>query len=410
MARLQDLVQPATFAQVAAFQAAGLRQRILTLPVMVAFVLSLIWRQLGSVREAVRCLNQEGLLWTSPTPVSFQAAEERLRTLPPHLFKGVLDEILPQLHARAAARARRVAPVLVWAARHFSGVVSVDGSTRDGLLRQAGLLRAGAGPVLAGRMAGVLDVATCLPQHLWYEPDSSAHDQRFWPRIRAALTPGLLVLIDLGFWNYAHFDELATAEIWFLSRVKQNCAYRLVRVLHRSATVRESLIYLGREARPTDTRMRLVEILVGPRWVRYVTNVLEPAALPAAYMPLLYAERWRIEDAFKLVKRLLGLAYFWSGAGNAIQTQVWASWLLYGVLIDLTDEVAAHSRRPLGAVSVEMVFRALYHYTQAVQKQPGWDLVSYLVDKAAELDLFKARWQPPSPLPEEEDALPILRC
>ncbi len=32
----------------------------LTLPVMVAFVVSMIWRQLGSVREAVRVLHEEG--------------------------------------------------------------------------------------------------------------------------------------------------------------------------------------------------------------------------------------------------------------------------------------------------------------------------------------------------------------
>src|SRR6266508_4854718 len=71
-ARLTELIHPATFAQMASFHALGLRQRILTLPVMVAFVLSLIWRQIGSVREAVRVLNQEGFLWTSPTPVSPQ--------------------------------------------------------------------------------------------------------------------------------------------------------------------------------------------------------------------------------------------------------------------------------------------------------------------------------------------------
>lgn len=52
--RLEELIHPATYAQIAAYQAMGLRQRVLTLPVMVAFVLSLIWRQMGSVSEAVR--------------------------------------------------------------------------------------------------------------------------------------------------------------------------------------------------------------------------------------------------------------------------------------------------------------------------------------------------------------------
>ena len=48
--------------------AMGLRQRILTLPVMVAFVLSLIWRQIGSVCEAVRVLKRQGMLWTEAEP------------------------------------------------------------------------------------------------------------------------------------------------------------------------------------------------------------------------------------------------------------------------------------------------------------------------------------------------------
>jgi len=55
---LEQLVSPIVYSQCASYQAMGLRQRILTLPVMVAFVLSLIWRQVGSVTEAVRELNK----------------------------------------------------------------------------------------------------------------------------------------------------------------------------------------------------------------------------------------------------------------------------------------------------------------------------------------------------------------
>ncbi len=42
--QLAEVVRPAIYAQIAAYQAMGLRHRILTLPVMVGFVLSLIWR------------------------------------------------------------------------------------------------------------------------------------------------------------------------------------------------------------------------------------------------------------------------------------------------------------------------------------------------------------------------------
>ena len=65
-ARLTELIHPAVYVQVAAYQAMGLRHRLLSLPVMVGFVLSLIWRQIGLVSEAVRALNREGLLWTPP--------------------------------------------------------------------------------------------------------------------------------------------------------------------------------------------------------------------------------------------------------------------------------------------------------------------------------------------------------
>ncbi len=64
--RLTELIHPATLAQVHAYHALGLRERTLTLPIMMAFILSLIWRQVGTVQETVRLLQREGLLWTAP--------------------------------------------------------------------------------------------------------------------------------------------------------------------------------------------------------------------------------------------------------------------------------------------------------------------------------------------------------
>ena len=47
--RIQDIVLPATLAQVNYFHRLGLRERTLGFVVMVAFVLEMIWRQIGSV-------------------------------------------------------------------------------------------------------------------------------------------------------------------------------------------------------------------------------------------------------------------------------------------------------------------------------------------------------------------------
>jgi len=61
-ARLTEIVHPATLNQVGYYHQLGLRERTLTLPVMVALVLSMIWRQISGVSELVRLVRSEVLL------------------------------------------------------------------------------------------------------------------------------------------------------------------------------------------------------------------------------------------------------------------------------------------------------------------------------------------------------------
>jgi len=78
-ARLQEVILPAVQAkQEKAHHDFGVRARKLTLVVMTAFVISLIWRQVGSVSDGVRLLNTEGLLWAATIAVSQQAVSQRL--------------------------------------------------------------------------------------------------------------------------------------------------------------------------------------------------------------------------------------------------------------------------------------------------------------------------------------------
>jgi hypothetical protein len=391
-ARLTELVHPATLNQVAHFHELGLRERILNLPVMMAFVLSLIWRQLGSVAEAVRVLNREGLLWVDERKVSQQAVEQRLGSLPSVLIERVLHELLPAMAQRWQQRTRPLPPALRWVQQHFSAVLALDGSTLDALLRKCGLLRDGTGPVLAGRMAALLDVITRLPHALWYEQDQRANDQRFWERALAALERGTLLIFDLGFLNFSRFDHLTDARVFFLTRMEERIVYQVEKVLQASAQVHDLLIWVGSgpESRCRHL-LRLVEWQHQGKWYRYLTNVVEPRVLPAKYVVALYWQRWRIEDAFNVVKRLLGLAYFWTGSINGVQVQVWASWILYAVLVDLTDAVAQALNKPFQALSMEMVYRGLYHFTQAHHRGKADDPIAYLAANAVGLGIIKRK-------------------
>jgi hypothetical protein len=396
-ARLTELIHPATYAQVATFQAMGLRERVLTLPVMMAFVVSLIWRHVGAVSEAVRVLNQEGLLWTQPTRVSAPAVTQRLSSLPAVLFENVLKALLPMMRQQWATRTRGIPPAVTWAQQQFSRVLILDGSTLDGLLRKVGLLRAGEGTPLAGRIAAVLDLVTRVPDHVWFEEDAQAHDQRFWGRVLASLVKHSLLIFDSGFLNFDLFDQMTTDQLWFITRPKSNTVYQVQSVLRHSAQVHDRVIALGSAQHRCAHAMRLVEVLWHGKWYRYLTNVLDAQRLPAEVILALYAQRWRIEDAFNTIKRLLGLAYFWVGSLNGILVQIWSTWVLYAVLVDFTDEVAQALHLPFQALSLEMVFRGLYHFTQAYHRGEATDPIAYLVHHAKLLGIIKRKRKTRSP-------------
>jgi DDE family transposase len=394
---LTQLIHPYTLGQVAHFHALGLRERLLTLPVMVALVLSMIWRQIGSACELVRVLSQEGFLWCSPVHVTEQALAKRLMTFPAELFQRVLDDALPAMHDRFTQRRRPLPPEIAWVRDRYEQVLAVDGSTLDALLRKVGLLRDAERPPLAGRMTALLDLGSRLPQKIWFEEDPKAHDQRFWGRIQAALVPGTLLLYDLGYTNFTVFGQLTAAGVTWVTRAKSNLVYTVERSLVNTSQVRDEIVWIGSGA--DRQQVRLVQVLVGPTWRRYLTSELDTARLPAGQVAALYAQRWRIEEAYALVKRLLGLAYFWTGSANGVALQVWATWLLYAVLIDLTDAVAGRLCVPVSALSVEMTYRGIYHFTVSHQQGKATDLVAYLAENAGWLGILKRQRKRKTPPP-----------
>jgi hypothetical protein len=389
---LEEAIHPAALSQAAYFQRLGLRGRTLTLPVMVAFIVSLIWRQLGSVREAVRVLREEGMLWVTPLEaISPQAMLERFNTLPAALFYEVMQEILPQMQQKAEKRKRPLPPAVAYARAHFEHIWSVDGSVLDNLLKKAGLLQGAGNPVLAGKITTAVDVVTQVPAHIWYKEDDQAHDQSFWEMIFAVLVTKTLLLLDKGYIDYARFDRLTDENVGFITRLKANASFKVVRVLQKTENVQDLVIQLGSKQRRCQHEMRLVKIRFRGRWYSYLTNVVDTEKLPAECVVALYDQRWRVEDAFNVVKRLLGLAYFYCGSVNAVQMQVWTTWLLYAMLVDLTDSVAEALHKPFKAISMEMVFRGLYHFTQARHRGQASEPVAYFVRKAKSLSLIKQK-------------------
>lgn len=143
--------------------------------------------------------------------------------------------------------------------------------------------------------------------------------------------------------------------------------------------LKDRLVEIGKDPQGNPlVQLRLIEVRKGKGWYRYLTSVLEPDVLAPYVLIDLYARRWRIEDAFHLVKRLLGLSYLWTGSLNGIKLQIWATWLMYAVLVDLSDAVADAVQLPLERISMEMVWRGLYHFNHAFNHGKANDPVTYL--------------------------------
>ena len=353
--------------------------------------------------ELVRLLEREPLLWLPQAiRVSEQGVNQRLRCLPAALFEQLVLAVLPDLTARARARQPRPPSAAVARAqRHFTHLWAVDAATLEALFRKVGALRGLAAPPLAGKLWGMLDLVTLLPAHLWTGDDPQQNEKAGCPEVLARTPRDTLLVFDMGFFAFPFFDDLTEAGVFFLTRLREKSAYTVVQTLGSGTGWRDSLIQLGvYRSNPCRCRLRLVEVRHAGTWYRYLTNGLEPAILPAADVAELYRRRWHIETAFLTVKRLLGLSYLWTGADNGVQLQLWATWLLYAVLVDLCDEIAEHLGVATERVSREMVFRGLYHYAVARANGDPRSPVAYLAaPENADLGVLKRRRKPrPAPL------------
>jgi Transposase DDE domain len=367
-----------------------MRQRLLTLPVIVAITVSLVWRRVPSIAEVQKLLAHEGLLGVAPLQVSPQAIIKRLDVLP----AAVLGQLLAEVCARLQAQAPPTVPHPRWTPvrEHFPLVAIVDGSTLEALRKNTQVLREHAGVVLGGKMMVMVEAFSHRPLWQLYTDEAAANDKRFVAEILAALPMGGLLVFDLGFFSFLWFDDFTASDRFFVTRMREKTAYRTVQELSSSPHYRDELIQVGQyRSNPCTYPLRLVAVWWQGTWYRYLTNVLDPQVLSARQVCELYRRRWRIEDAFALTKRLLDLAYLWTGSTNAVQLQIYATLLFYAVLVTLCQQVAQALGEPLERISVEMVFRAFYHYSRTVQHGGSDDLVSFLAEHAKLLGIVKRR-------------------
>jgi hypothetical protein len=413
-ASLEALLTPAIHSQQAFYRQLGLRNRILNLPFMIAAVLTLLWRNVPGVQDLTRLLAREGFLWIKPTEVTQKALSERFLSFPAILVEKVLKELLPQLRQKSHERINRPLPESVQFARSiFAEIWIIDGSTLEALFRKLKSLEDVPIGKLAGKIGVVMDLVTRLPVEIWFRNNPNTSDVNFEKDILNLVKTRTLLLLDRGFYHFLFWQQLMDAEIDFITRLKKGASIQIVKVFSDSYGLRDKLIRLGSGKNNTPIlTLRLVEIRSKNTWHSYVTSVLDPTVLPPYVVADLYRRRWRIEEAFNTVKRLLSLSYLWTGSLNGIKLQIWGTWLFYAVLVDLGDAVADELVLPFDRISLEMIYRGLYHFNVAYQKGLATDPVKYFASpQNQDLGVVKTKRKPTfklivAPFPDRQRSSP----
>ena len=300
-----------------------------------------VLRGLGSQSAVWRLLGVHGL-WDYPR---FDVCDEAVRKRLAQGGAAAMERFFEQVTAVLAERLLPYADATLvpWA----KDLVALDETTFDPVARTLPMLRgtpAGDHALLPGKVAGLYDLRAQQWRKLQFVDDVHANEKLRARAMVAELPAGSLVLADLGYFGFEWFDFLTEAQSFWISRVKKKTSYKVRHVFYESGSTLDALIWLGAyRADRAAHAVRLVRFTHGGKQYEYITNVLDPKRLPLRDIARLYARRWDIELAIKLVKRELGLHLFWSAKPELVRAQVWAAFAIAQILMGLRQEVAGRA-------------------------------------------------------------------
>ncbi len=267
---------------------------------------------------------------------------------------------------------------------HYGSDADLDWATGWLLRRMIELFHAGV-PLLPGALAGLFDLRRQQWARVEYLADPQQNEKVAAREMVAGLPVGSLILADLGYFGFAWFDALTDAAYWWVSRLRAKTSYTLIHAYYQRGETLDAVVWLGaHRADRAKHAVRLVQFRQGGTLYRYVTNVLDPATLPMAEIARLYARRWDIELAFKLVKTHLGLHLLWGAKPVVVLQQVWAVLIIAQVLQALRLEIAGRA----GVDPYEVSLPLLVEYLPFLAAR-GLDPVTVFVEQGRALRFIR---------------------
>lgn len=344
-----------------------------------ALLLGVLDGQVGQ-RAIWRRIADLGLWHFRPLAISDQAVYNRLDAAGTAPVERLFDAVTAALRAH-------VIPWTQHAVAPFAtGVYALDETTLDPLTRAL------SDPVsgtrirsLPGKVAGCFNVRTQLWERLLPIADAQQNEKVAARELLRGLGRGSLILCDLGYFAFQWFDELTRDGFFYISRWRAGTSYTILHTYHDHGDCFDGLVWVGKyRADQARYAARLITYRRGRQVHAYLTNVLDPAVLSPQDVAALYARRWDIELAIKLVKTHLGLSLWWSGKDTVIQQQLWATLTIAQILAALRLEIAGRAGIDPFDVSLALLVEQLPQYAAR-----GLDPVATFIERGRRMGYIR---------------------
>ena len=335
------------------------RPRILpSLCLWAAMLLCLVQGE-GSQLALWRMIRYYGVFSFPPIHISDQAVYKRLGAEGDATLAALFAHISLLLQERLQPFGKSLAPFA-------SEVLALDEMTLDQVRRTLPGLRGrpdGDAALIPGKIAALFDVRRQQFQRIEFIEDFHQNPKQEARNLLTDVPPHALLLCDLGYFAFEWFDWLTESGFFYVSRLRAKTSFQRLHVFYEQGGVLDALVYLGAyRADRAAHAVRLVQFHQGGSLRTYITNVTDPQKLSVLEVAKLYARRWNIESAFRLLKQHLHLHLLWSAKPVVVRQQLWCAVILAQILHALHWEIAVRAGVDLFDVSLPLLVRCLPQY------------------------------------------------
>ena len=318
------------------------RPRILPSLCLWAAMLVCLFQGEGSQLALWRMIRYYGVFSFAPIHISDQAVYKRLETEGDATLAALFAHVSLLLEERLRpfgfhSLGSSLAPFA-------SAVLALDEMTFDQVRRTLPGLRGlpdGDDALIPGKIAALFDVRRQQFQRIEFIEDFRQNAKQIARTLLAGLPSQALLLCDLGYFAFEWFDWLTDNGFFYVSRLRAKTSFQRLHVFYEQGETLDALVYLGAyRADQAAHAVRLLQFRQGDALRTYLTNVTDPKELSLLEIAKLYARRWNIESAFRLLKQHLNLHLLWSAKPVVVRQQLWCAVILAQILHVLHWEIA----------------------------------------------------------------------